>query len=87
MKDQEPQSIFAGNVEIRLDRKGRLDEIVLMRGEECVLHLEYLDGNHVWMRVEDVHFDLQAANSIRTFYRIEGPDPKPPQKKDQLRKR
>lgn len=54
-----------GDVELRFNPNGTLDEVVLMKAGECVFHLEYLDNGHVWMGLDNVHVNLYSANSIR----------------------
>jgi hypothetical protein len=56
-----------GDVELRFDSKGRLDEVVLTKNGECVFHLEYLEGGFIYLGVDDVQIWLKSANTIRAF--------------------
>ena len=70
MTKKEPleKSIFVGDVELRFDEKGRLDEVVLMKNGKCVFHLEYEANNEIYLGVDDVQIWLRSANTIRAFY-------------------
>ena len=54
-----------GDVEIRFIADGSLDEVILSRNGECLFHMEYMDVNHVWFGVGDIHVNLESSQPIR----------------------
>lgn len=56
--------------ELRYHPDGTLDEVVIYLGEQCVFHMEQMDGTHWWMAcytddVEELHINLYARGRIR----------------------
>jgi hypothetical protein len=58
---------IVGDVELRFDGKGWLDEVVLTKNGNCVFHLEYLENGFIYVGVDDVKIWLKSANTIRAF--------------------
>lgn len=53
-----------GDVEIRFMADGSLDEVILCKNGECLFHMEYMDLDHIWYQVGDVHVHLQSTQPI-----------------------
>jgi len=47
------RTIHFGDIEVRTDEAGDLDEIILGSGNLCVFHLEDM-GDHWWLRLADL---------------------------------
>ena len=63
-------------IEVRNKPDGSVDEVVMMIGGKCVLHLEYMDDNYIWIGVYDqegemAHIRLTAKKRITTVVEIE----------------
>lgn len=74
--------------EIRYDDGGGLDEVVLRHVE--FVHLEYMDGNHVWLRLDrpdgSVVIDLTTKRAkISGHVQTEGPAPRRPRREGRVR--
>jgi len=45
---------------------GKIDEIVVKDEDIKHFHLEYMDKNHIWLKINNVVFNLTARGEITT---------------------
>ncbi len=58
-------------IEVRKKDDGSIDEVLLYIDDECVMHMEYMDHNSVWIGLYDgkeypTHVRLGSSDSITT---------------------
>jgi hypothetical protein len=58
-------------IEVRKKPDGSVDEVLLYIDDECVMHLEYMDDNKIWIGLYDgrdypTHVRMGSAKPIQT---------------------
>ena len=67
MKTTKKKVRLRKKVEVGYTKDGELDEIVLTVNGKCIMHLERMDDNYVWMGIyadKNLHVRLGAKGKI-----------------------
>jgi hypothetical protein len=61
------QSFLGGKVVLRPDEGGGFDELLLMEGDECRVHMEMMDDNNLWIGIYPKGEEYGEGKNGRSF--------------------